>query len=65
MRNDLKETLRTHMKRFKSEKAMIVRCDDTIPSITFKKKLSIGPIFKELIMEEYLTLVNSYALADN
>ncbi|XP_048438963.1 uncharacterized protein LOC125476676 [Pyrus x bretschneideri] len=64
MKKDLKESLRTYVKRFKAEKAKIVRCDDSIACSAFRKRLLANhPLFKELIMGENLTLANSYALA--
>ncbi|KAM2515531.1 hypothetical protein ACFX1W_027765 [Malus domestica] len=65
MKKDLKESLRTYVKRFKVEKAKIVGCNDSIASSTFRKGLpSDHPLFKELIMGENLTMANSYALAE-
>ncbi|KAM1175255.1 hypothetical protein ACFX19_028278 [Malus domestica] len=63
MKKDLKESLRTYVKRFKVEKAKIVGCDGSIASSTFRKGLpSDHPLFKELIMGENLTMANSYTL---
>nr|XP_008367383.2 uncharacterized protein LOC103431014 [Malus domestica] len=58
-----KESLRDYVKRFKAEKAKIVECDDSIPSAVFQKELPADhPLFKELIMKEYLTLADYFTL---
>ena len=65
MKKDSKESLRTYVKRFKAEKAKIVRCDDSIACSSFRKGLpSDHPFFEKLIMDENLTLADSYALAE-
>lgn len=51
-------------KRFKEEKTIIVRYDDTMATLAFRKKLpSNHLILGELIIGENLTLVDYYALA--
>ncbi|KAM1406682.1 hypothetical protein ACFX2F_001369 [Malus domestica] len=66
MKNDPKESFRTYVKRFKAEKAKIVRCDDSITCSAFRKRLPADhPLFRELVIGENLTLANSYALAKN
>lgn len=37
MKKDPKESLCTYVKRFKAEKAKIVRCDDSIACLAFRK----------------------------
>ncbi|XP_068304247.1 uncharacterized protein [Pyrus communis] len=60
-----KESLRNYVKRFKVEKAKIVRCDDLITSVAFQKGLPANyPLFGEIIMKEDLTLADSFALAE-
>ncbi|KAM2695552.1 hypothetical protein EV1_040036 [Malus domestica] len=60
-----KKSLRTYVKRFKAEKARIVRCNDSIARATFQKRFPIDhPLFGKLIMKENLTLANSFALAE-
>lgn len=55
----------TYVKRFKVENSKIVRCDNTIANTAFRKGyLADHSMFGELIMGEYLTLENSYALAE-
>ena len=64
MKKDPNESLHTYVKRFKGEKAKIVRCDDNITYLAFRKGLPADhPLFGELIMGENLSLANSYALA--
>ncbi|XP_048438966.1 uncharacterized protein LOC125476679 [Pyrus x bretschneideri] len=51
MKKDLKESLRSFVKRFKVEKAKIVRCDDNIACSTFRKGLPADhQLFGELII---------------
>ena len=55
----------TYVKRFKAEKAKIIRCNDSIACSTFRKWLPADhPLFVKLIMGENLTLADSYALAE-
>ncbi|KAM1195869.1 hypothetical protein ACFX13_022822 [Malus domestica] len=57
------ESFRDYVKRFKAEKAKIVKCDDSIASAPFQKGLPEDhPLFRELIMKEDLTLVEKHAL---
>ncbi|KAM0963416.1 hypothetical protein FF1_022530 [Malus domestica] len=57
------ESFRDYVKRFKAEKAKIVKCDDSIASALFQKGLPEDhPLFRELIMKEDLTLVEKHAL---
>ncbi|XP_070672487.1 uncharacterized protein [Malus domestica] len=66
MKKDLKESLRTYIKRFKVEKAKIVGCDGSIACSAFRKRLLANhPFFRKLIMSENLSLANSYALAES
>ncbi|KAM2640902.1 hypothetical protein TB1_027237 [Malus domestica] len=59
-----KESLRDYVKTFKSEKAKIVGCNDSIASAAFQKRLLVNhPLFGEMIMKEDLTLADSFALA--
>ncbi|KAM2140898.1 hypothetical protein ACFX1Q_007242 [Malus domestica] len=59
-----KGSLCNYMKRFKAEKAKIIGCEDLIASATFQKgHVANHPLFGEMIMKEYLTLVDSFALA--
>ncbi|KAM1067275.1 hypothetical protein ACFX2B_022338 [Malus domestica] len=65
MKNDLKKSLRTYIKRFNVEKVKIVEYDDNIAYSTFRKGLPADyPLFRELIMGENLTLADSYALVE-
>ncbi|XP_048444694.1 uncharacterized protein LOC125479455 [Pyrus x bretschneideri] len=65
MKNDLNESLRTCVKRFKVEKVKIVECKDSIACSTFRKGfLADHPFFRKLIMGKNLTLVDFYALAE-
>ena len=60
-----KESLCDYVKRFKAEKAKIVRCNDSIARAAFQKRLPADhPLFGKLIMKEDLTLANSFALAE-
>ena len=53
------------MKRFKADKAKIVRCNDSIARAAFQKRLPADhPLFEKLIMKEDLTLADSFALAE-
>ncbi|XP_050160359.1 uncharacterized protein LOC126633860 [Malus sylvestris] len=57
--------LRDYVKRFKVEKAKIVRYDDSIASAAFQKKLLVDHrLFEEIVMKEYLTLADSFTLAE-
>ncbi|CAN6695011.1 unnamed protein product [Malus baccata var. baccata] len=59
------ESFHNYVKRFKVEKAKIVRCYDSIASVAFQKGLSTDHLlFRELIMKEDLTLVDLFALAE-
>ncbi|KAM1830284.1 hypothetical protein ACFX14_023003 [Malus domestica] len=63
VKNNPKESLRDYVKRFKEEKARIVRCNDSITSAAFQKGLLVDhPLFEELIMKEDLTLTEKHAL---
>ncbi|XP_068312564.1 uncharacterized protein [Pyrus communis] len=65
VKNNPKKSLRDYVKRFKTEKAKIVGCDDSIASVTFQKGLpSDHSLFKDLIMKEDLTLVDSCTLVN-
>ncbi|KAM1317987.1 hypothetical protein ACFX2H_003170 [Malus domestica] len=58
-----KELFRDYVKRFKAEKAMIVRCNDSIARATFQKGLPVNHLlFRKLIMKEDLTLADSVTL---
>ncbi|XP_070676269.1 uncharacterized protein [Malus domestica] len=60
-----KELLRDYVKRFKAEKAKIVRCNDLIARAAFQKELLTDhPLFEKLIMKEDLTLADFFALAE-
>ncbi|KAM1206122.1 hypothetical protein ACFX2G_006944 [Malus domestica] len=60
-----KESLWDYVKRFKAEKAKIVRCDDSIASAAFQKGLPADhPQFGEMIMKEDLTLADSFVLVE-
>ncbi|XP_068309935.1 uncharacterized protein [Pyrus communis] len=60
-----KKSLRDYVKRFKAEKARIVGCNDSTTKAAFPKGLPADhPLFEKLIMKEYLTLANSFALAE-
>ncbi|KAM1535885.1 hypothetical protein ACFX1Z_014842 [Malus domestica] len=60
-----KESLRDYMKRFKVEKAKIVKYDDSIASVAFQKGLLADhPLFEKMIMKEDLTLADLFALAE-
>ncbi|XP_070675739.1 uncharacterized protein [Malus domestica] len=59
------ESLRDYVNWFKAEKAKIVRCNNSIASAAFQKGLpSYHLLFEELIMKEYLTLADSFTLAE-
>ncbi|XP_068319356.1 uncharacterized protein [Pyrus communis] len=65
MKKDPKESLPIYVKRFKAEKAKIVKCDDSIACSAFQKGLPANhPLFGKLIMGQNLTLADSYALAE-
>ncbi|KAM2029746.1 hypothetical protein ACFX16_041221 [Malus domestica] len=65
MKNDPNESLNTYVKRFNVEKAKTVGCNDSIACSAFQKWLPANhPLFEKLIMDENLTLANSYALAE-
>ncbi|XP_070679254.1 uncharacterized protein [Malus domestica] len=60
-----KESLHHYVKRFKVEKAKIVRCDHSIASAAFQKGFPADhPLFGEMIMKKYLTLADSFALVE-
>ncbi|KAM2165259.1 hypothetical protein ACFX1R_039436 [Malus domestica] len=60
-----KESLRDYVMRFKVEKTMIVRCNDSIARTAFQKGLTADhPLFEKLIMKKYQTLADSFALAE-
>ncbi|KAM1044751.1 hypothetical protein ACFX13_036597 [Malus domestica] len=60
-----RESLRDYVRRFKVEKAKIVRCNDLIARAAFQKGLPANhPLFENLIMKEDLTLADSFALAE-
>ncbi|KAM2322357.1 hypothetical protein ACFXTH_019035 [Malus domestica] len=59
------ETIRDYVKRFKTEKAKIVGCNEDIATATFKNELSTEhPLFGKLLMGEELNLAASYTLAE-
>ena len=59
------ESLHDYVKRFKIEKAKIVRCNNSIARAAFQKGLPADhPLFEKLIMKEDLTLADSFALAE-
>ncbi|XP_050107458.1 uncharacterized protein LOC126586595 [Malus sylvestris] len=59
------ETICDYVKRFKEEKAKIVGCNEDIAMAAFRNGLPTEhPLFRKLIMEEELTLVASYTLAE-
>ncbi|KAM1129422.1 hypothetical protein ACFX19_039917 [Malus domestica] len=59
------ESFRDYVRRFKVEKAKIVRCNDSIARAAFQKGLPADhPLFGKLIMKEDLTLADSFALAE-
>ncbi|KAM1433345.1 hypothetical protein TB1_014592 [Malus domestica] len=59
------ESIRDYVRRFKAEKAKIVRCNDLITRAAFQKGLPAKhPLFGKLIMKEDLTLVDSVTLAE-
>ncbi|KAM1739746.1 hypothetical protein ACFX11_015415 [Malus domestica] len=59
------ELLRDYVRRFKTEKAKIVGCNDLIARAAFQKGLPADhPLFGKLIMKEYLTLADYFALAE-
>ncbi|XP_068321615.1 uncharacterized protein [Pyrus communis] len=63
IKKDLKKSLRIFVKRFKVEKAKIVRCDDNIACSAFRNGLPADhQLFGELIIGENLSLANFYAL---
>ncbi|KAM1481294.1 hypothetical protein ACFX2I_028338 [Malus domestica] len=65
VKKNLKELLRNYVKRFKVEKAKIIICNDSITSVAFQKGLLVDQLlFEEFIMKEYLTLADSFALAE-
>ncbi|XP_008363523.3 uncharacterized protein [Malus domestica] len=58
------ETIRDYVKRFKTEKAKIVGCNEDIATKAFRNGLPTKhPLLRKLIMGEELTLAASYALA--
>ncbi|XP_070677890.1 uncharacterized protein [Malus domestica] len=60
-----KKYFHDYVKRFKAEKAKIVGCNDSIASAAFQKGLPADHLlFRELIMKEELTLVDSFALTE-
>ncbi|XP_068319718.1 uncharacterized protein [Pyrus communis] len=65
MKNGPNESLHTYVKRFKAEKAKIIRYDDNVACSAFRKGLLTDhPLFEELIMCENITLTDFYALAE-
>ncbi|KAM1962139.1 hypothetical protein ACFX16_022459 [Malus domestica] len=65
MKKNPNESLRDYVKRFKVEKEKTVGCNDSIASAAFQKGLSADlSLFRELIMKEDLTLIDSFALAE-
>ncbi|KAM1567187.1 hypothetical protein ACFX1Z_045767 [Malus domestica] len=65
VKKNLKESLHDYVRRFKVEKAKIVRCNDSIARAAFQKGLPADhPLFGKLIMKEDLTLEDSFALAE-
>ncbi|KAM2188641.1 hypothetical protein ACFX1R_032161 [Malus domestica] len=65
MKKNLKESLCTYIKRFKMEKAKIIRSDDSIACSDFRKGLLAAyQFFEELIIGENLTLADSYTLVE-
>ncbi|KAM2208070.1 hypothetical protein ACFXTI_024121 [Malus domestica] len=65
VKKNLKESFRNYMKRFKAEKARIVRCNNSIVRAAFQKKLPADHLlFEKLIMKEDLTLAHFFALAE-
>ncbi|KAM1331144.1 hypothetical protein ACFX14_043779 [Malus domestica] len=60
-----RESLHDYVRRFKVEKAKIVRCNDSIARAVFQKGLPTDHLlFEKLIMKEDLTLANSFTLAE-
>ncbi|KAM1524619.1 hypothetical protein ACFX10_009201 [Malus domestica] len=60
-----KESLRDYVRRFKAEKARIVGGNDSIARAAFQKGLPVDhQLFRKLIMKEYLTLADSFTLAE-
>ncbi|CAL2278333.1 unnamed protein product [Prunus armeniaca] len=65
LRKKSDESLRDYMKRFKAEKANIVRCDDRIASSAFKKGLLVEhDLYRELTIIPSQTLAEVYATAE-
>ncbi|KAM1296089.1 hypothetical protein ACFX2H_015803 [Malus domestica] len=59
------ESLRDYVRMFKTEKAMIVGCNDLIARVAFQKGLPADhPLFGKLIMKEDLTLADFFVLAE-
>ncbi|KAM1285433.1 hypothetical protein ACFX2J_027995 [Malus domestica] len=58
------ESFRGYVRRFKTEKAKIVGCNNSIAKVAFHKRLLADHLlFGKLIMKEDLTLADSFALA--
>ncbi|XP_008388903.1 uncharacterized protein [Malus domestica] len=65
MKNNPNESFCDYVKRFKAEKAKIVRCYNSITCTAFQTELLADhPMFEEMIMKEDLTLADSITLAD-
>ncbi|XP_016647180.1 PREDICTED: uncharacterized protein LOC107880377 [Prunus mume] len=65
LRKKYDESLRDYIKRFKAERANIIRCDDRIASSAFKRGLPIEcELYRELTISPYQTLVEVFATAE-